>query len=107
MTITSVIVYHPLSTKSKSKDHHRIHAIKIYHDNAKPYIHKDVSTYFESGGIMIMSQLPNFPDLAPCDFWLLDLIKQNLTDQRDLESLHRAVTKIMLSINKDDYKKNF
>ena len=50
---------------------------------------------------------PNSPDLSPCDFWLFDLIKQNRTDQSDSESLHRVVTKVMLSINKDDYKKTF
>ena len=46
-------------------------------------------------------------DLAPCDFWLFDLIKENLADQSDSESLHRAVTKVMTSINRDDYKKTF
>jgi [histone H3]-lysine36 N-dimethyltransferase SETMAR len=56
------------------------HAIKIHHDNAKPHIHKDVSTYLESEGITIMPQPLYSPDLAPCDFWLF---------------------------NKDDYKKTF
>ncbi|CAM4982674.1 unnamed protein product [Rotaria socialis] len=83
------------------------HAIKIHHDNARPHVHKDVSTYLESQGIMKMLQPPNSPDLAPCDFWLFDLIKQNLTDQRSSVSLHRAVTKVMFSINEDEYKKNF
>ncbi|CAF3408292.1 unnamed protein product [Rotaria socialis] len=83
------------------------HAIKIHHDNARPHVHKDVSTYLESQGIMKMLQPPNSPDLAPCDFWLFDLIKQNLTDQRSSVSLHRAVTKVMFSINEDEYKKTF
>ncbi|CAM4931328.1 unnamed protein product [Rotaria socialis] len=83
------------------------HAIKIHHDNARPHVHKDVSTYLESQGIMKMLQPPNYPDLAPCDFWLFDLIKQNLTDQRSSVSLHRAVTKVMFSINEDEYKKTF
>ncbi|CAF4770838.1 unnamed protein product [Rotaria socialis] len=83
------------------------HAIKIHHDNARPHVHKDVSTYLESQGIMKMLQPPNSPDLAPCDFWLFDSIKQNLTDQRSSVSLHRAVTKVMFSINEDEYKKTF
>ncbi|CAF2051960.1 unnamed protein product [Rotaria magnacalcarata] len=77
------------------------HAIKIHHDNARPHAHKDVSTYLESQGIMKMLQPPNSPNLAPCDFWLFDLIKENLTNQRSSVSLHRAVTKVMFSINDD------
>ena len=83
------------------------HAIKLHHDNANPHVHKDVSAYLESEGITIMPQPPYSPDLAPCDFWLFDLIKENLGDQSDSESLHRAVTKVMYSITKDDYKKTF
>ncbi|CAF2916514.1 unnamed protein product, partial [Rotaria sp. Silwood2] len=30
------------------------------------------------------------PDLAPWDFWLFDLIKQNIDDQNDAESVHDA-----------------
>ncbi|CAF4887813.1 unnamed protein product, partial [Rotaria magnacalcarata] len=83
------------------------HAIKIHHDNARPHAHKDVSTYLESQGIMKMLQPPNSPNLAPCDFWLFDLIKENLTNQRSSVSLHRAVTKVMFSINDDLYLEQF
>ena len=83
------------------------HAIKLHHDNAKPHVHKEVLNYLESEGIKIIRQPPNSPDLAPCDFWLFDLIKQNLADQSNSQSLHRAVTKIMNFITKDDYKKTF
>ncbi|CAF3331902.1 unnamed protein product, partial [Rotaria sp. Silwood2] len=31
----------------------------------------------------IMSHPPYSPDLAPCDYWLNDYIKRNLTDQSD------------------------
>jgi len=83
------------------------HAIKLHHDNAKPHVHKDVLCYLESKGIKIIRQPPNSPDLAPCDFWLFDRIKQHLTDQTDSNSLHRAVTMIMHSFSKEDYKKTF
>ncbi|CAF4494723.1 unnamed protein product, partial [Rotaria socialis] len=83
------------------------HAIKIHHDNARPHVHEDVFTYLESQGIMKMLQPPNSPDLTPSDFWLFGLIKQNLTDPRSSVSLHRAVTKVMFSINEDEYKKTF
>ena len=63
--------------------------------------------YLESEGITIIPHPPNSPDLSPCDFWLFDLIKQNLTDQNDSESLHDAVTEFMNSLNKEEYRKTF
>jgi len=54
-----------------------------------------------------MPHPPISPDLAPCDFWLFDLIKENLADQNDSESLSSAVTKFMYSLNKEEYKKTF
>ncbi|CAF4719981.1 unnamed protein product, partial [Rotaria sp. Silwood2] len=33
-----------------------------------------------------MPHPPNSADLAPCDFWLFDLIKRNKDDQNDTES---------------------
>ena len=68
---------------------------------------KDVVNYLESEDITIIRQPVNFPDLAPCDFCLFDLIKQNLSDQGSSKSLHRAITKIIHSIDKKEYKKNF
>ena len=67
-------------------------------------MHKDVVNYLESEGIR---QPANSPSLAPCDFWLFDLIKQNLSDDDSSQSLRRAITKIIHSIDKKDYKKNF
>ncbi len=52
-----------------------------------------------------MPHPPNSPDVAPCDFWLLDLIKENLADQKDLESLRYAVIEFMYSLSKEEYKK--
>ena len=53
-----------------------------------------------------MSHPPNSPDLSPCDFWLFDLIKQNIGNQDDAESFHEAVTKFMKSFRKEEYRKN-
>ena len=50
---------------------------------------------------------PNSPDLSPCDFWLFDLMKENLTDQSGAESLHDAVIDFMNSVTQDEYKKIF
>jgi histone-lysine N-methyltransferase SETMAR len=69
--------------------------IKLHHDNGRPHVHEDVVSYLESKGVTIMPHPPNSPDLAPCDFWLFDLIKQNLDDQDDSESLYEAMIKFM------------
>jgi histone-lysine N-methyltransferase SETMAR len=63
--------------------------------------------YLRSEGITIVPHPPNSPDLSPCDFWLFDLIKRNLTDQTDSESLHNAITEFMYSLDKEEYRKTF
>jgi hypothetical protein len=73
------------------------HCIKILQCNGKPHIHKEVCDYLESDSITIVPYLPNLPDLSPCDFWLFNLIKQNLGDEDDAQSLHDAVAKFMYS----------
>ncbi len=83
------------------------HALKIHCDNARPHRHTAVSDYLQSEGFTIVPHPPNSPDLAPCDFWLFDLIKQNIGDQSDSDSLHRAVMDFMYSVDKKEYKKTF
>ena len=51
-------------------------------------MHKDVVNYLESEGIKIIRQPANCADVAPCDFWLFDLVKQNLSDHDSSQSLH-------------------
>ena len=81
--------------------------ILLHHDNGKPHIHQDVSDYLESEGLTIIPHPPNSPDLSPCDFWLFDLIKLNLSDQTDSQSLHDAITEFMYSLDKEEYRKTF
>ncbi|CAF1689589.1 unnamed protein product, partial [Adineta ricciae] len=69
--------------------------IILHHDNGKPHVHKCVSDYLQSEGIATIPHPPNSPDLSPCDFWLFDLIKRNLSDQSDPQSLQHAVTDFM------------
>ena len=83
------------------------HTIKLYHDNVGPHMYQDVVNYLESEDITIIHQPVNSPDLAPCEFCLFDLIKQNLSDQDSLKLLHRAIIKIIHSIDKKAYKKTF
>ena len=84
-----------------------IHGIKLLHDNGKPHVHKAVSDYLGSKDIIIIPHPPNSPRFAPCDFWLFHLIKQNIDDQNDAQSLHDAVTAFMHSLNREEYKKMF
>ncbi|CAF4211367.1 unnamed protein product, partial [Rotaria sordida] len=81
--------------------------IKIHYDNARPHVHEDVSSYLESEHLTIIPHPPNSPDLSPCDFWLFDLIKRNLTDQSDSQSLYDAVVNFMYSLSNEEYKKTF
>ena len=82
-------------------------AIKLHHDDGTPYFHQEVLDYLESESITVVPHPPNSPTLSPYDFWLFDLIKRNLEDQNDSESLHRAVSDFMYSLNSDEYKKTF
>ncbi|CAF4939377.1 unnamed protein product [Rotaria sp. Silwood1] len=84
-----------------------IQSIKLHHDNGKPHIHQTVINYLQSEGVTVMSHPPNSPDLSPCDFWLFDLIKQNIGDQDDSESIHEAVIKFMKSLKREEYRKTF
>ncbi|CAF4330992.1 unnamed protein product, partial [Rotaria sp. Silwood2] len=64
--------------------------IKLLHDNASPHRHQDVINYLTEEDINIMPHPSYSPDLVPCDYWLNDYIKQNLTDQPNEKSLAHA-----------------
>ena len=55
----------------------------------------------------MMSHLRYSPDLVPCDYWLNDYIKRNLTDQTDEKSVARTVSKAMKTIPKEEFKNTF
>ncbi|CAM4977764.1 unnamed protein product [Rotaria socialis] len=67
----------------------------------------DVINYLTEEGINIIPHPPYSRDLAPCDYWLNDYIKQNLTDQPDEKSLARAVSKLIKNIPEEEFKKTF
>lgn len=81
--------------------------MKLLHDNSPVHDHQDVLDYLKLEGLTPLPHPPYSPDLAPCDYWLNDYIKRNLTDQKDEKSLIKAVTKIVMEIPKDEYKKTF
>lgn len=81
--------------------------IGLLHDNARPHVHSNVRNFLEENGIKLIKHPPYSPDLAPCDFWLFDLIKCQLGYQPDQKSLVKAVTKIVQDIPLKEYKKTF
>ncbi len=81
--------------------------MKLLHDNARPHAHSDVINYLIEEGINILSHPPYSPDLVPCDYWLNDYIKSNLTDQPVEKSLVRAVSKVVKNIPEEELKKKF
>ena len=52
-----------------------------------------------------MEHLPYSPDLAPCDFWLFDYIRQRLVDATGPEDLRKQITKIVDSIDIKEWEK--
>ncbi|CAF0880875.1 unnamed protein product [Rotaria sordida] len=92
--------------EGKTMDHN------YYIENCLKPVVKEIWKQRKSAGtkeqhINIMSHPPYSPDLAPCDYWLNDYIKRNLTDQPDEKSLARVVSKVMKKIPKEEFKKTF
>ena len=80
---------------------------KMLHDNGSPHTHRDVVDYLTEEGIEIIPHPPYSPDLAPCDFWLNDYIKNKLTDHTNEESLAQEVSTVMRNIPMNEFKKTF
>ena len=81
--------------------------IKFHQDNARSHIHKNVFEYLEGEKFVMMPHPPYSPDLAPCDFWLFDYIKDRLGTCKDAKELTRPITKIVSAIEKNGVVKNF
>ena len=81
--------------------------IKLPHDNAKPHIHFNVCKFIESHGVIEIDHPPYLLDLAPCDYWLFQYIKQSLGDENDANSLLRSITKIVYAIPHKEWIKTF
>ncbi len=79
----------------------------MLHDDGPPHAHRDVVDYLTEEGIEIIPHPPYSPDLAPCDFWLNDYIKNKLTDHTNEESLAQEVFTVMRNIPMNEFKKTF
>ena len=106
--ITSTIVYDLLLMKSNVKDPHMALVVLKFTTIMESHMFiKMCLNYLESEGLTIILHPSNSLDISPCDFWLFDLINENLTDQSDSQSLYDAVIDFMYSLNKEEYRKTF
>ena len=81
--------------------------IKLHHDNARPHVHQAVKSYLKEKKLDVMDHPSYSPDLAPCDFWLFDYIKQRLDNHSNQESLMDQIVKIVQNIDHSEYIKTF
>lgn len=79
----------------------------LLHDNARPHVHVNVRNFLESKGLKEIDHPPYSPDLAPCDFWLFDYIKERLDDEESAETLATSITNILASIPASEYQITF
>lgn len=70
--------------------------MKLLQDNASAHDHQDVFDYLKKEGLNLLPHPPYSPDLSPCDYWLNDYIKLNLTDQKDEKFLIKAITRLVV-----------
>jgi histone-lysine N-methyltransferase SETMAR len=82
-------------------------SIKLLNDNAKPHVKKEVLQFLDANKIARIRHPPYSPDLSPCDFWLFDYIKRNLSDHTSAESLKSEITEILRNIPESEYRKTF
>ena len=65
--------------------------MKLHHDNARPHQTKDIKTFLQEEGVMVMPHPSYSLDLVPSDF----------------RSLQQAVTKEIRAIAQDEFRKIF
>ena len=54
-----------------------------------------------------MEHTPYSPDLALCDFWLFDYVKQRVVDATGPEDLRKHISKIVDSIDIKEWERTF
>ena len=86
---------------------HGVSDMFLLHDNARPHVHSNVHNFLKSKGMKTIDHPPYSPDLAPCDYWLFDYIKDRLDDEINAETLATSITNIVSSIPHSEYCKTF
>lgn len=86
---------------------HGVSDMWLLHDGARPHIHANVRNFLKSKGLKTIDHPPYSPDLAPCDYWLFDYIKERLNDEPCAQSLATSITTILSSTPIQEYQKTF
>jgi len=81
--------------------------IKLLHDNARPHVASATREFIRSSGIELLGHPAYSPDLAPCDYYLFDFIKQRLGDVDNQEQLLQSVTAILTEMPRQEYFHTF
>jgi hypothetical protein len=78
---------------------------QIHHDNAPFHSAQLVQQCLAKYSIPQVRQFPCSPDMAPCDLFLLPLLKNTLKDERfnDMETNKYNVTEQLLTIPKTKF----
>ena len=74
-------------------------------DNALVHNSILVTDYLTKIGIKTISQSPNSPDVAPCDFWLFP--KPRGCRYETIEEMKEAVTKVIDTLTQEDFHRAF
>ena len=81
----------------------------LHHDNAPAHNALSVKRYLAKNNIPVMEHPPYFPDLAPCDFFLVPKIKSALKETRfeSVDAVKAKATQFLNSLTQDDLQHGF
>lgn len=84
-----------------------LRGMKLLYDNARCHGSALTSNSIESSGMTVIDHPQYSPDIAPCDYWLFNYIKERLDDETLIESLTKSITKILKNTPHQEYLKTF
>ncbi|GFS02957.1 transposase [Elysia marginata] len=78
----------------------------LLHDNAGPHKARATTQSLHELGIQVLSHPAYSPDLAPCDFWLLTILKDRLAEGKfdRIQDLTKVVNSEPWTIPEEDYQ---
>ncbi|GFR81266.1 transposase [Elysia marginata] len=78
----------------------------LLHDNAGPHQARATTKSLRELGIQVLPHPAYSPDLAPCDFWLFQILKDRLAGRKfaRIQDLAKAVNSELRTILEEDYQ---
>ena len=84
-----------------------IHLNQLYlqHDNARPHVSRETSSFLERRGVSLVKQSPYSPDMNICDRWLNSKLEDSIRKGHfdDADSVATAALLYMRSIPEEEY----